>query len=61
MPTKRDITADALENFIGRVVNRDPENVAARAALSTCIALLGRAAIYSGREATWQSDIGIAI
>jgi hypothetical protein len=59
MPTRRDITADALENFIGRIVNRDPENAAERSALSTCIALLGRTAIYSGREATWSGDIGI--
>jgi len=60
MPTKRDITADALENFLSRIVNRDPENVVQRSALSTCIALLGRTAIYSGREATWKGDIGIA-
>lgn len=59
MPTRRDITADALENFVGRIVNRDPENAAERSALSTCIALLGRIAIYSGREATWSGDIGI--
>jgi predicted dehydrogenase len=59
MPTKRDITADALENFIGRILTSDPENVAERSALSTCIALLGRTAIYSGREATWKSEIGI--
>jgi hypothetical protein len=31
------------------------------AALSTCIALLGRTAIYTGREATWEGDIGIAV
>jgi len=59
MPTKRDITADAIENFLGRVLNNDPENVAERSALSTCIALLGRTAVYTGREATWKGDIGI--
>jgi myo-inositol 2-dehydrogenase / D-chiro-inositol 1-dehydrogenase len=59
MPTKRDITVDALDNFLGRIVNKNPENVIERSALSTCIALLGRTAIYAGREATWKSDIGI--
>ena len=61
MPTKRDITADAIENFLGRIVNKDPENAAERSALSTCIALLGRTAVYTGREATWKGDIGITV
>ena len=60
MPTKRDITADAIEAFLTRIVNNDPENVVHRSALSTCIALLGRTAVYSGREATWKGDIGIS-
>ncbi|HTX38713.1 MAG TPA: Gfo/Idh/MocA family oxidoreductase [Bryobacteraceae bacterium] len=60
MPTKRDITIDAIEDFVTRIVNNDPDNVVERSALSTCIALLGRTAIYSGREATWKGDIGIA-
>ena len=60
MPTKRDITIDAIEAFVTRIVNNDPDNVVERSALSTCIALLGRTAIYSGREATWKGDIGIA-
>ena len=59
MPTRRDITIDAIENFLGRIVNNQPENVVERSALSTCIALLGRTAIYTGREATWKADIGI--
>src|SRR5262249_27008834 len=59
MPTKRDITIDAIEAFLTRILNNDPENVVERSALSTCIALLGRTAIYTGREATWKSDIGI--
>ena len=61
MPTKRDITIDAIEAFLTRIVNNDPENVVERSALSTCIALLGRAAIYTGRETTWKGDIGIAV
>jgi myo-inositol 2-dehydrogenase/D-chiro-inositol 1-dehydrogenase len=60
MPTKRDITIDAIEAFLTRIVNNDPENVVERSALSTCIALLGRTAVYTGREATWKGDIGIA-
>jgi len=61
IPTKRDITIDAIEAFLTRILNNDPENVVERSALSTCIALLGRTAVYTGREATWKGDIGIAI
>jgi predicted dehydrogenase len=60
IPTKRDITMDAIEAFLTRIVNNDPENEVERSALSTCIGLLGRTAIYTGREATWKGDIGIA-
>jgi myo-inositol 2-dehydrogenase / D-chiro-inositol 1-dehydrogenase len=59
MESKRDITMDAIENFIGRIVNNDPENVGERSAHSTLIAILGRTAIYKGREATWKGDIGV--
>jgi hypothetical protein len=45
---------------VTRIVNNDPENMVERSALSTCIAFLGRTAIYTGREATWKGDIGIA-
>ncbi len=61
MPAARDITIDAVEAFLTRIVKNDPENVVERSALSTCIALLGRTAIYSGREATWKGDIGIPV
>jgi len=61
MPTKRDITIDAIEAFLGRIVEGRPENVVERSALSTCIALLGRTAIYAGRTATWGGDIGIKV
>jgi myo-inositol 2-dehydrogenase / D-chiro-inositol 1-dehydrogenase len=60
MPTKRDITVDMIDRFLTRIVNNDPENMAERSALSTCVALLGRTAVYNGREATWKGDIGIA-
>ena len=54
----RDITIDAFEAFLGRILSGDVENVAERSALSTMIALLGRAAIYTGREATWKGEFG---
>jgi predicted dehydrogenase len=54
IPSKRDITIDALENFVTRVLSGDLENVAERAALSTLIAILGRTAIYEKREASWK-------
>ncbi|MCW5981430.1 MAG: Gfo/Idh/MocA family oxidoreductase [Bryobacteraceae bacterium] len=57
--SKRDITVDALENFIERVQTRNYENVAERSALSTMIAILGRTAIYSGREVTWKGLYGV--
>lgn len=50
----RDITMDALENFITRVVTGNVENVGVRSAESTLIAILGRTAIYTGREALWK-------
>ena len=58
MESPRDITYDGIEAFLGRIVSGDVENVAERSALSTMIALLGRAAIYSGHEATWAGEFG---
>jgi predicted dehydrogenase len=60
MESKRDITVDAIEAFIERVQTRNYENVAERSALSTMIAILGRTAIYSGREATWKGLYGVS-
>ena len=56
--SKRDITIDALENFIGRVLSGDVENVAQRSAISTLFAILGRTAVYEKREATWKGEFG---
>jgi hypothetical protein len=56
--SKRDITLDGIESFLGRILSGDVENVAERSALSTMIAFLGRAAVYSGREATWKGEFG---
>jgi predicted dehydrogenase len=54
IPSKRDITIDALETFVGRILSGDVENVAERSAISTLFAILGRTAIYEKREATWK-------
>ncbi|MCC7499195.1 MAG: Gfo/Idh/MocA family oxidoreductase [Bryobacterales bacterium] len=56
--SQRDITNDALETFIERIVTANPENVAERSALSTMIGFLGREAIYTGREITWKGFYG---
>jgi predicted dehydrogenase len=50
----RDITIDAIENFITRIVTNNPENAGVRSAESTLIAILGRTALYTGREALWK-------
>jgi predicted dehydrogenase len=58
MPSKRDITYEGIEQFLERIVTNNPENVAERSALSTMIALLGRTAIYTGKEQTWKGLFG---
>jgi len=57
--SRGDITVDAFEAFIGRVISGNVENVAERSALSTMIAILGRTAIYTGKEAVWKDVIGV--
>jgi predicted dehydrogenase len=52
--SKRDITYDGLEAFLGRIQSGEIENVAERSALSTLIGILGRTALYSGKEQTWK-------
>jgi myo-inositol 2-dehydrogenase / D-chiro-inositol 1-dehydrogenase len=52
--SKREITIDALEYFITRIVDNKPENNAKWAAESTLTALLGRMAIDTQRRVTWQ-------
>jgi myo-inositol 2-dehydrogenase / D-chiro-inositol 1-dehydrogenase len=56
--SKRDITYDGIEQFLERVQSGNPENVAERSALSTVIALLGRTALYTNKEATWKGVFG---
>lgn len=54
LESKRDITFDGIEAFLGRILSGDVENVAERSARSTMIAILGRTALYTGKEATWK-------
>ncbi len=56
--SKRDITYDGIEAFLGRIASGDLENVGERSALSTMIAVLGRTALYTGKEATWKGVFG---
>ncbi len=56
--SKRDITMDAIEQFLGRIVSGEVENVAERSAISTMIAILGRTALYNRKEATWKGLYG---
>lgn len=58
MPSKRDITYDGIEQFLERIVSNNPENVAERSGFSTMIGILGRTAIYTGREQTWKGLFG---
>jgi myo-inositol 2-dehydrogenase/D-chiro-inositol 1-dehydrogenase len=56
--SKRDITNDAQEAFISRILAGEAENVTERSAQSTMIAILGRTAIYTGKEQTWKGLYG---
>jgi myo-inositol 2-dehydrogenase / D-chiro-inositol 1-dehydrogenase len=58
MESKRDITNDAIEAFLTRVLSGDVENVAERSAISTLFAILGRTAIYQNRETAWKGEFG---
>ena len=51
---------EAIEQFLGRVLSGDVENVAERSALSTMIAILGRTAMYDRKEITWKGLYGTA-
>jgi myo-inositol 2-dehydrogenase/D-chiro-inositol 1-dehydrogenase len=55
---KRDITNDAIEAFLEKILDGNVENVAERSAISTLFAILGRTAVYSNREATWKGEFG---
>jgi hypothetical protein len=56
--SKRDITNDAIEAFLERILDGTPENVAERSAISTLFAILGRTAVYENRAVTWKAEFG---
>ena len=57
--SRGDITVDAFKAFLDRVLSGNVENVAERSALSTLIAILGRTAIYTKKEAVWKDVVGV--
>jgi len=50
----RDITADAIEEFVRRIKDGKPENTGVRSAESTLTAILGQMAVDQRREVTWE-------
>jgi predicted dehydrogenase len=54
----RDITADGLEAFLGRIESGKVENIAERSAISTLFAILGRTAMYRQGAAEWTAEFG---
>jgi predicted dehydrogenase len=50
----RDITIDAIQEFVRRIREGQPENTGVRGAESTLTAILGRMAIDLRREVTWE-------
>jgi len=52
--SKREITTDAVEDFLDKVLANRPENTAISGCESTFTALLGRMAIDARREVTWE-------
>ena len=50
----RNITIDAVAEFVNRIAEGRPENVGARGAESTLTAILGRMAMDARREVTWE-------
>ncbi len=52
--SKREITIDAVEGFLDKVLAGKPENTAFTACESTYTSILGRMAIDAKREVTWD-------
>jgi len=58
IPIKRDVTIDAFEAFLSHIQSGETVNIAEQSARSTMIGILGRTALYKGREATWKGEFG---
>lgn len=52
--TPRNLTIDAVEDFVKRIREKTPENTAISGAESTLTAILGRMAMEVRREVTWD-------
>jgi hypothetical protein len=50
----REITIDALEEFVRRIQQGQPENTAMSGAESTLTAIMGRMAVDQRREVSWD-------
>jgi hypothetical protein len=50
----RNMTIDAVEEFVKRIAEKRPENTAISGAHSTLTAILGRMAMDVRREVTWD-------
>lgn len=50
----RNMTIDAVEEFVKRIAEKRPENTAIRGAESTLTAILGRMSMDLRREVTWE-------
>jgi hypothetical protein len=58
--SKREITIDAVEAFVNDILAGKPRNMAFDAADSTLTSLLGRMAIETRREVTWEEMLQAA-
>jgi predicted dehydrogenase len=54
VPTRYDITQDAVNDFVAGARTGKIENTAPAAVESTLTAIMAREAIYSGKEKTWK-------
>jgi len=54
VPTKREITIDAVEAFFSSILEGKPRNMSQDAGISTLTSILGRMAYEFQREITWD-------
>ena len=59
VPLLVNVIAKRVRQLIARIADNKPDNIVEQSAISTCIAILGRTAAYTGKEATWKSVVGI--
>lgn len=58
VPTKREITIDAVEAFFTSILEGKPRNMSQDAGISTLTSILGRMAYEFHREITWDEMLG---